>query len=866
MLRSISALSILLLSGLFFLSLETSSPPPGAIGPYLNGVFTPAAPSVGGGWKVVDPMPDVTFQSPVRIIPFPGSTDILVLSKMGEVWRVSVEDQRKTMVLDIKDRSFKGGEAGTVGLVLHPKFGDPAAPDKQLLFLFYRSKPQPDDWDERGFNRLSKFTWDPQTQQFDAASEEILIQQYDRSTWHNGGGMFFGPDSLLYVSLGDEGHGDFRAESTQRLDGGLFSGIIRVDVDNDPDRSHPIRRQPRPNQAPPGGWWETYTQGYSIPNDNPWQDPEGSILEEYIALGVRSPFGMQYDPVTQEIWLADVGGKQEEISRVEMGDNLQWPYLEGELPSDDMEKPANLIGREKASLFVYERGIGSCVIGGTVYHGTLFPELNEKYLLADYIQNKVMTITLKGSNEEPTLDILLSLWTQDVNLPEGLGISGIFPMENGEILITVKGEDLSNTGKIFRLDRRAEVPEPPARISELGAFTDLESLTPAPGLIPYRVNSPLWSDRAAKQRWMAIPNDGEFDSPEEQIQFDPTREWTFPEGTVFVKHFELPRQMDGSGERTSLETRFFIIGEGGRGYGLTYRWNEAGTEAFLLGGGTSEQFEVWEDGQLSFSQTWDFPSREQCISCHNSTAKFVLGVKTHQLNGDYFYPGLGRSMNQLEYLSQLGLFRQNIGSPETYMRSYAIDDATADLELRVRSYLDANCSFCHRLQGVATANMDLRLNIPLVLQNLINAPTASSFSDPNRLVVEPGSHETSEIWIRDASEDEHRMPPIASNLVDEVYVDALAEWIDQLPEDAGKSNQLLLFPNPSSGWFSVRFSDDWEAPFRLKVYNAAGQLLYDDITDSRSTHLNLSYQAPGLYLMEITTSDGLRQVEKLMVH
>ncbi|PHN07464.1 PQQ-dependent sugar dehydrogenase [Flavilitoribacter nigricans] len=865
MLRSVTALFVLLLLGSFFLSLETSAPPPGPIGPYLNGVFPESAPHVGLGWKVEDPMPDVTFQSPVRILPFPGSEDILVLSKMGEVWRVSVEQQTRTMILDIKDRAFKGGEAGTVGMVLHPKFGDPAAPDQQLLFLFYRSKPEPDDWDERGFNRLSKFRWDADQQQFDLASEEILIQHYDRSTWHNGGGMFFGPDGFLYVSLGDEGHGDFRAESTQRLDGGLFSGIIRIDVDNDPTRSHPIRRQPVPNQAAPAGWGETFTQGYSIPNDNPWQDPDGGILEEFYAIGVRSPFGMQYDPLTQKIWLADVGGKQEEVSMVSKGDNLQWPYLEGELPSDDMQRPADFIGREKPPLYVYERGIGSCVIGGNVYHGTLFPELNGKYLLADFVENKVMAITLKGSNEKPTLDILLSLWVQDVVLPDGLGISGIFPMPDGEILITVKGDDLSNTGKIFRLTRQAEVAEPPARLSELGVFSDLQQLTPAPGLIPYRVNAPLWSDRAGKQRWMAVPNDGAFDTDQERILFNRSTEWSFPEGTVFVKHFELPRTTTEGGPSTRLETRFFIIGRGGRGYGLTYRWNDQGTDAFLLGGGTSEDYMVEQEDGASFSQRWDFPSREQCMSCHNANAGFVLGVKTHQLNGTFYYDHLNRSMNQLEYFDQLGLFQNKVGAVQDLPKAFAIDDGTADLQLRVRSYLDANCSFCHRLQGVATTNMDLRLNIPLILQNLINAPTASSFSDPSRNIVEPGSHATSEIWIRDASDDVHRMPPIASNLVDQVYVDALAEWIDQLPEDAGRSNEVLLFPNPSSGWFSLRFSDEWNPPFRIRVFNAAGQILTDDITDSRAAPINLSRQAPGIYFLEVIT-DGVRHVEKLVVH
>lgn len=72
----------------------------------------------------------------------------------------------------------------------------------------------------------------------------------------------------------------------------MFNGIIRIDIDNDPSRSHPILRQPLANATPPSGWGETYTQGYSIPNDNPWLSPDSSQLEEFYAIGLRSTYSI----------------------------------------------------------------------------------------------------------------------------------------------------------------------------------------------------------------------------------------------------------------------------------------------------------------------------------------------------------------------------------------------------------------------------------------------------------------------------------------------------------------------------------------------------------------------------------------------
>jgi len=776
--------SILIVFGIFAGSFLVLPPPPGPISAYANGVFPTTTPGAGSSWGLENPMPGLTIDAPLRIIDFPNTDDILVLNKAGEVWQVSLEDQTKDLIFDIKDRSFKLGEAGVTGIILHPKFGLSNFPDKQEMFIFYRSKPEPDAWSEKGFNRLAKYKWDATSESFDLNSEEILFQQYDRSTWHNGGGMFFDNDGFLNVSLGDEGMEEFQEVSSQRLDGGLFSGIIRIDIDNDPSRSHPIRRQPRPNAAPPAAFagWETFSQGYSIPNDNPWLSQDSTNLEEFYAIGLRSPYSISYDRETGNIWEADVGSDiSEEINKVEYGDNLQWPYLEGDTERPEIPKPVDLIGQEKPPFFHYGRAVGNCIIGGGIYRGSVFPNLNGKYLFADYGQEKIMVLSNTNNSSTENFEVLISgLNNSDLELPLSPRITGIHIQTNGEILVTVMGENHEIPGKILRLKQNTFVPDPPAFLSELNVFEDLENLVPIDGFIPYRVNSPLWSDRAIKKRWLSIPNDGTYNTPDEQIIFNGANEWKFPEGTVFIKHFDLPMTTDPQGPTRRLETRFFIIGEDQVGYGLTYIWNDEQTDALLAGGGTSKDFEIYEDGMFAYTQTWDYPGRDQCMSCHNSNAKFVLGVKTHQLNGDLNYPNLNDSRNQIQYLDEQGIFANTINAPENYLKAHPIDDEDVDLESRVRSYLDSNCSSCHRLGGVPNVTMDLRYSLPLQLQGLVNLPVNSEVSPINSIIVKPGDHAASELWIRDASQSTNKMPPLARSLQDEIYLDNLAKWIDTI--------------------------------------------------------------------------------------
>jgi len=828
------------------------------IQPYLNGIFSETPPGEVGSWTVDNPFKTIQIASPLRILPLPKSEDILVLGKLGEVWQVSLNNQTQKLILDIKDRSFKLGEAGTVGMALHPQFGNSDAPDKQLIFIFYRSKPQPDEWSELGFNRLSKFYFDENTQTFDKDSEEILFQQYDRSSWHNGGGMFFGPDGFLYVSLGDEGAFEHQDGSTQQINNGLFSGLIRIDVDNDPEKSHPIIRQPKANATPQQGWGKTFSQGYGIPNDNPWLSKEGAVLEEFYAIGIRSPYSTTYDKIDDKIWVLDVGSDaREEISQVKKGDNLQWPYKEGTLESKAHQKPAELIGNEQPPLFEYDRSIGNAIIGGGVYRGTVFVNLYGKYLFADFGKSKLMALT-HNQGSKPTFETLIpNLENLNIELPNEPGISGVHILDNGEVLLTVIAKDHTQAGKILRLQQREVKPDPPSLLSDLGAFKNLDDLEVADGIIPYKVNAPLWSDRAIKKRWMAIPD-------QKQIHFNHSGSWIFPEGTVFIKHFELPLSNEPGAQTIRLETRFFIVGKNKQSYGLTYKWNELGTEAHLLRTQETEAFDISENNNFSFKQQWMFPSRDQCLSCHNKNADYVLGVKTHQLNSPLFYPELGIHKNQLEYLSEQGILNKTINDASLFNKAYAIDDESADVELRIRSYLDANCAACHQLGGVADVDMDLRYEIPLQFQNIINFETQSSASNPNHHLIKPGDHLASEIWVRDASLADNRMPPVSRNLNDEVYLKYLADWINGLSEESISSNQFFLFPNPSDGWFYLKFPDDWELPTQIELYSMNGVLLNMQTSETQTLYLDLSAFQAGMYIFKAGSNEHSFQ-QKLVI-
>lgn len=327
--------------------------------------------------------------------------------------------------------------------------------------------------------------------------------------------------------------------------------------------------------------------------------------------------------------------------------------------------------------------------------------------------------------------------------------------------------------------------QPPALLSQVQAFSNLATLSPRSGLIPYTVNSPLWTDNAAKQRWLAIPNDGLADTAAEKINFAPTGAWQFPKGAVFVKQFDLPVDDRNPAVRRRMETRFLVHGDDGVYYGVTYRWRADGSDADLLPDGDSATVSIITSSGGTRSQTWSFPSRADCRTCHNAGAGRVLGLQTHQLNGLFTYPSTNRSDNQLRTLNHLNLFSPALveSAISGYAKSVAVTDTTATLETRVRSYLDANCALCHYPGNPAnpSAVLDARFATPLAQQNIINGSVLYDLGLPNARIVAPQSTANSVMYLRMNALGLHQMPPIGRNVVDTAAVTTLAAWINSLP-------------------------------------------------------------------------------------
>lgn len=328
----------------------------------------------------------------------------------------------------------------------------------------------------------------------------------------------------------------------------------------------------------------------------------------------------------------------------------------------------------------------------------------------------------------------------------------------------------------------------PALLSQTGAFTDVPGVVTTPGVIPFTVNSPLWSDAALKNRWLAVPNDGAPYDLEEQIGFSPTGEWTFPDGTVFVKEFDLIVN-EQTQERKRLETRLLVRNAMGSVYGVTYRWRADNSDADLLPGGLEEDIPIVTADGGSRIQRWSYPSRSDCLYCHNPPASYVLGPKTHQFNGNFTYPQTGHTDNQLRTLNHLGMFNPSLDEAAIpgYLHSVAVTETTAPIQLRMRSWIDSNCSQCHRPGGYGPG-YDARFYTPLPQQNLID--TYVAFRDvPSSL-----------LYQRDNALDATKMPPLAKNLVHEEAMAVLRQWI------ASPLEVLSVYLYPDATHLTVRFN------------------------------------------------------------
>ena len=741
---------------------------PEPVGAYLNGNFPLA---IESEIQLRTPFTATSFSAILATAAEPASTRIHFAQRGGTFYWLSHEGNGsdRTLFMNISGRVWTGQDSGVLGMAFHPDYNKPGNPNRNFFYVYYVTSDGTDE-----YLRLSRFTRNEAANLGDPNSESVLIEQVLGPTLHRGGGLQFGNDGFLYLAIGDLGWTTQSQNITDRLSGGVF----RIDVDKRGGNiSHPVRRTLQSvNQGTTGD--------YYIPNDNPFLATDGSVFEEYYTLGCRNPHRMTIDRVTGDLYIGNVGSNSgviyEEVNRVAKGANFGWPYREGYTDRPDlMARPTTLIGTETDPIHAYDHSGGnSWVLGGYVYRGSAMPNLYGKYIFADGGSRKIWALDLSGSAANAPKEEIVN---------SNSGFYSFAEDQEGELYITSNAiQKLHSIGNT--------VVELPQLLSQTGAFSNLATLEPQAGIIPYDMITSLWSDGAEKYRWLSVPNDGTHNSSAENIVWSEEGEWGFPVGSVFIKHFEIQTDKRNANSIRRLETRFLIHGETGY-YAVTYRWRPDGSDAELLNSSFEDNLTIIESDGSSRQQTWYYPSRSECFVCHTEASGRVLGPKTRHLNRDILYPSTGLVGNQVETYNHLGMFDQNVNVAEiaNFLSASAIDDQSASIEDKARSYLDVNCSSCHRPGGGTRSNWNALLSEDLAFTSIVNGEVVEDMGIEGAKIVVPGDTAKSVLYQRlKQVGTATAMPPLAKDVQHQEGVALIAEWINSMPPNAGEVTNGLM--------------------------------------------------------------------------
>jgi glucose/arabinose dehydrogenase len=362
------------------------------------------------------------FDQPVFVTSPPDDRRLFVVSKHGAISIVEGGKVRSTPFLDIDPRVVSApadNEQGLLGLAFHPDYAQ-----NGRFFAFYTGTVSGQTRDI-----LSEFRVDPDNPNLALAdSERQIITIADPEGNHNGGMIAFGPDGKLYIGLGDGGGG---GDSHGSIGNGqdkttLLGDILRIDIDVD---------------EPPY---------YAIPPDNPYAKPKSGERPEIFISGVRNPWRWSFDRTTGDLYIGDVGqGAWEEVDVLtpeqQSGANLGWRQMEGMVcfpPGSDSCDPKDFT----LPVAVYPNpgeGIGAAVVGGYVYRGDCFPDIQGWYFYGDYLTEQVWKLVFDRTGGTPPPEEV----TSDID-PDGVlnGLSSFGQDAFGEVYAVSL-----RTGEIYRI-------------------------------------------------------------------------------------------------------------------------------------------------------------------------------------------------------------------------------------------------------------------------------------------------------------------------------------------------------------------------------------------------------------------------------
>lgn len=305
--------------------------------------------SSGGGTVVSTPGLVATvvasgLSSPLHLTAPASDPRLFVVEKPGRIRVVENGQLHATPFLDISNLVSTGSEQGLLSLTFHPQYAA-----NGYFYVNYT--------DTSGNTRVVRYTVSADPNVADAASAKLILTVAQPASNHNGGHVLFGPDGMLYIAMGDGGGGGDPFRNGQDT-ATLLGALLRIDV----DRGDP----------------------YAIPADNPLVGQPGARAEIW-AYGLRNPWRIAFDRVTNLLYIADVGQSAwEEVSVASAatgGLNYGWNIMEGQhcfgggaCNSSGLVLP----------VLEYDHSVGCSITGGYVYRGSAMPAVQGHYFYSDF--------------------------------------------------------------------------------------------------------------------------------------------------------------------------------------------------------------------------------------------------------------------------------------------------------------------------------------------------------------------------------------------------------------------------------------------------------------------------------------------------
>jgi glucose/arabinose dehydrogenase len=301
------------------------------------------------------------FSQPLALVGVPDNSGrVFVVERAGRIRILNPASGATTTFLDIVSQTTTDGERGLLGMALAPDFTTSGA------FYLYLTNTA-GNIEVRRYRTVTgnRDQGDP------ASGDVLLVIAHPGASNHNGGFIEFGPDGLLYLGTGDGGGANDPNDNAQNR-GSLLGKILRIDIAGDGFPGDPLR-------------------DYRIPAGNPFAGGGGAA--EVWAYGLRNPFRAGFDPLTQNLWIGDVGqGAREEVDLMrptDGGANFGWDVVEGTLgtPQAGFVPPVAEYGHGSGPTQ------GNSITGGRVYRGPI-EALRGQYIFGDFISGNLWSFPI----------------------------------------------------------------------------------------------------------------------------------------------------------------------------------------------------------------------------------------------------------------------------------------------------------------------------------------------------------------------------------------------------------------------------------------------------------------------------------------